>query len=82
MIFLRSAKNDYRATKHALEEERMDLAAQLAAQTLTDEQVQTIAEMAAALAQPGALRTMIHWYRAAFRYSACAAGSGDWDAHL
>jgi epoxide hydrolase 4 len=24
--------------------------------------------MAAALAQPGALRTMIHWYRAAFRY--------------
>ncbi len=25
--------------------------------------------MAAALAQPGALRTMVHWYRAAFRYS-------------
>jgi pimeloyl-ACP methyl ester carboxylesterase len=24
--------------------------------------------MAAALAQPGALRAMIHWYRAAFRY--------------
>ena len=27
-----------------------------------------LAVMAAALAQPGALRTMIHWYRAAFRY--------------